>query len=206
MKKIAPHMKTNKTLILCSCDHSIKYNPEAFKSQGFDDVITTDQLCGQDMDVAVAALTQRDQVVFACEQQARVFEQLTEELQVENALQASLDLIDLRDRAGWTGADEQTKHVEAKQLALLADATLDRPGTKVREVASNGTCLIIAKDASVLSFAETLGEELAVTCVLEQHRHKRYALQHTMTSLSATFSLYPGGSARLMWSSINFQH
>jgi ferredoxin len=168
MKKIAPHMKTNKTLILCSCDHSIKYNPEAFKSQGFDDVITTDQLCGQDMDVAVAALTQRDQVVFACEQQTRVFEQLTEELQVENALQASLDLIDLRDRAGWTGADEQTKHVEAKQLALLADATLDRPGTKVREVASNGTCLIIAKDASVLSFAETLGEELAVTCVLEQ--------------------------------------
>jgi hypothetical protein len=168
MKKIAPHMKTNKTLILCSCDHSIKYNPEAFKSQGFDDVITTDQLCGQDMDVAIAALTQRDQVVFACEQQARVFEQLTEELQAENALQASLDLIDLRDRAGWTGADEQTKHVEAKQLALLADATLDRPGTKVREVASNGTCLIIAKDASVLSFAETLGEELAVTCVLEQ--------------------------------------
>lgn len=106
--------------------------------------------------------------MFACEQQARIFEQLTEELQAENALQASLDLIDLRDRAGWTGANEKPKQVEAKQLALLADATLDRPGTKVREVASNGTCLIIAKDASVLSFAETLGEELAVTCVLEQ--------------------------------------
>ncbi len=161
-------MKTDKTLILCSCDHSIKYNSEAFKARGFDDVITTDQLCGQDMDVAVAALTQRDQVVFACEQQARTFEQLTEELHAENALQASLDLIDLRDRAGWTGPDEKIKQVEAKQLALLADATLDRPGTKVREVASNGTCLIIANDASVLSFAETLGEELAVTCVLEQ--------------------------------------
>ena len=84
-------------------------------------------LCGQDMDVAVAALTQRDQVVFACEQQARIFEQLTEELHAENALQASLDLIDLRDRAGWTGPGEKIKQVEAKQLALLADATLDRP-------------------------------------------------------------------------------
>ena len=168
MKKIVSHMKTDKTLVLCSCDHSIKYNSEAFKAGGFDDVITTDQLFGQDMDVAVAALTQRDQVVFACEQQARTFEQLTEELHAENALQASLDLIDLRDRAGWTGPDEKIKQVEAKQLALLADATLDRPGTKVREVASNGTCLIIANDASVLSFAETLGEELAVTCVLEQ--------------------------------------
>ena len=51
-------MKSDKTLILCSCDNSITYVPEAFKSQGFDDVICTDQLCGSDLDVAVAALTQ----------------------------------------------------------------------------------------------------------------------------------------------------
>lgn len=167
-KNSPTNMKTNKTLILCSCDNSLKYDPEAFKSQGFDDVILTDQLCGNDLDVAVAALTQRDQVVFACEQQSQIFEQLTEELHAENALKASLDLIDLRDRAGWTAQNEKESVVEAKQLALLADATLDRPGTKAREVTSSGTCLIIAKDASVLSFAETLGEELAVTCVLEK--------------------------------------
>ncbi len=160
-------MKTNKTLILCSCDKSLRYDPDSFKNQGFDDVICTDQLCGSDLDVAVAALTQRDQVVFACEQQAQVFEQLIEELQAENALQASLDLIDLRDRAGWTGHDENAKEVEAKQLALIADASLQRPGTKAREINSAGTCLIIAKDASVLTFADSLGEELAVTCVLE---------------------------------------
>lgn len=160
-------MKTNKTLILCSCDKSVRYDPEPFKNQGFDDVICTDQLCSSDLDVAVAALTQRDQVVFACEQQAQVFEQLTEELQAENALQASLDLIDLRDRAGWTGHDENAREVEAKQLALIADASLQRPGTKAREINSAGTCLIIAKDASVLTFADSLGEELAVTCVLE---------------------------------------
>ena len=160
-------MKTNTTLVLCRCDSSLKYNPEAFKGHGFDDVIVTDQLCGNDLDVAVAALTQRDQVVFACEQQAQIFEQLTEELSAENALKASLDLIDLRDRAGWTATDEKDALIEAKQLALLADATLDRPGTAAREVTSSGTCLIIAKDSSVLPFAETLGEELAVTCVLE---------------------------------------
>jgi len=160
-------MKTNKTLILCSCDKSLRYDPDSFKNQGFDDVICTDQLCSSDLDVAVAALTQRDQVVFACEQQAQVFEQLTEELQAENALQASLDLIDLRDRAGWTGHDENAREVEAKQLALIADASLQRPGTKAREINSAGTCLIIAKDASVLTFADSLGEELAVTCVLE---------------------------------------
>ena len=81
-------MKSDKTLILCSCDNSITYVPEAFKSQGFDDVICTDQLCGSDLDVAVAALTQRGQVVFACEQQAQIFEQLTEELQSEQSLKA----------------------------------------------------------------------------------------------------------------------
>jgi ferredoxin len=160
-------MKNNTTLVLCRCDSSLKYNPEAFKGHGFDDVIVTDQLCGNDLDVAVAALTQRDQVVFACEQQAQIFEQLTEELTTENALKASLDLIDLRDRAGWTATDEKDALIEAKQLALLADATLDRPGTAAREVTSSGTCLIIAKDSSVLPFAKTLGEELAVTCVLE---------------------------------------
>ena len=159
-------MKTNKTLVLCSCDKSISYDPDKFKPQGFDDVICTDQLCGNDLDVAVAALTEREQVVFACEQQARVFEDLTEELQSEEALKASLDLIDLRDRAGWTGANENATWVQAKQLALIADATLERPGTKIREINSAGTCLIIGKDDSVLPFAETLGQELAVTCVL----------------------------------------
>ena len=167
-KNSPTNMKSNKTLILCRCDNSLKYDPEVFKRQGFDDVILTDQLCGNDLDVAVAALTQRDQVVFACEQQSQIFEQLTEELQAENAMKASLDLIDLRDRAGWTAEGEKESVIEAKQLALLADATLDRPGTKAREVTSSGTCLIVAKNSSVLSFAETLGEELAVTCVLEQ--------------------------------------
>ena len=44
-------MKTNTTLILCRCDGSLNYNREAFESHGFDDVIVTDQLCGNDLDV-----------------------------------------------------------------------------------------------------------------------------------------------------------
>ena len=106
-------MKTNTTLILCRCDGSLKYNREAFESYGFDDVIVTDQLCGNDLDVAVAALTEREQVVFACEQQAQIFEQLTEELSAENALKSSLVLIDLRDRAGWTAKNEKDGLIEA---------------------------------------------------------------------------------------------
>ena len=99
---------------MCRCDGSLKYNPEAFESQGFDDVIVTDQLCGNDLDVACRRTDlEREQVVFACEQQAQIFEQLTEELSAENALKASLDLIDLRDRAGWTAKDEKDGLIEA---------------------------------------------------------------------------------------------
>ena len=161
-------MKQNKTLVLCSCDKTLNYNVDSFKNEGFDDVILTDQLCESDLDIAVAALSQKEQVVFACEQQANIFDRICDELRDKDSLTGSLGLIDLRDRAGWSKATENPLHIEAKQKALLADAQLDRPGTKVREVSSGGTCLIIAKNESILEFASILGEELAVTCVLEE--------------------------------------
>ena len=161
-------MKQNKTLVLCSCDKTLNYNVDSFKNEGFDYVILTDQLCDSDLDIAVAALSQKEQVVFACEQQANIFDRICDELRDKDSLTGSLGLIDLRDRAGWSKATENPLHIEAKQKALLADAQLDRPGTKVREVSSGGTCLIIAKNESILEFAGILGEELAVTCVLEE--------------------------------------
>jgi ferredoxin len=145
----------------------MQYDADAFTQFGFDDVVMTNQLCGNDLDVAINTLSDTRDVVFACEQQAQVFEQVQHELNQASKLNASLALLDLRDRAGWTEANASNQHITAKQLALIADAQLERPGTPVREITSAGTCLIIAKDASVLPMAAQLGEELAVTCVLE---------------------------------------
>ena len=78
----------------------------------------------------LSPLAEREQVVFACEQQAQIFEQLTEELSADNALKASLGLIELRDRAGWTAKNEKDALIEAKQLALLADTYLMNPARK----------------------------------------------------------------------------
>ena len=39
IKRNPTTMKTSTTLILCRCDGSLKYNPEVFEGQGFDDVI-----------------------------------------------------------------------------------------------------------------------------------------------------------------------
>lgn len=167
-KKHSPDMtKPMKTLVLCSCDQSIPYQTQAFENQGFDQIIAVNQLCGQDLDVAVAALKADQAVVFACEQQRTVFEQLQSDLDAIHEAEATLDLIDLRDRAGWTRADANPTQVTAKQLALVKDAMLERPGTPVKDITSQGTCLVIAKDAQAISLAEQLGEELAVTLVLE---------------------------------------
>jgi len=130
-------------------------------------VITVDQLCGSDLDVAIKQLTEMQDVVFACEQQRAVFEQLQSELEDEQAAHASLNLLDLRDRAGWTAPGSDSKAITAKQLALLEDAKLERPGTPSRDVVSTGTCLIIGQGEEALKLAESLGDELAVTVVLE---------------------------------------
>ncbi len=159
--------ETAKTLVLCTCDKTLKYKTKSFENQDFDHVIQVDQLCGNDLDVAIQQLSQEQNVVFACEQQHAVFEQLQSELAAASELRSSLSLLDLRDRAGWTRGDQDTTYVTAKQLALLDDAKLERPGTPVRDVVSQGTCLVIARDESILPFAEALGEELAVTVVLE---------------------------------------
>lgn len=157
-----------KTLVLCNCDQTLDYNAETFKNRNFDRVLVTNQLCGNDLDVAAQTLSEAGDVVFACEQQAQVFEQLQAELHDTDQLNASLALLDLRDRAGWSAADADPAQITAKQHALIADAQLQRPGTPVREIQSQGTCLIIAPDASALPLAEQLGDELAVTCVLQQ--------------------------------------
>lgn len=155
-----------KTLVLCTCDKTIPYQAKAFANRGFDQVITVDQLCGGDLDVAVKQLTENQDVVFACEQQRAIFEQLQDELAEEDALGAALSLLDLRDRAGWTAPGTDVKTITAKQLALLDDAKMDRPGTPSREIVSTGTCLIIGQDERALTLAESLGDELAVTVVL----------------------------------------
>ena len=160
-------MDEPKKLVLCSCDKTINYQAKAFSDRGFDEIILVDQLCGTDLNIAIRELSKTQEVVFACEQQAHIFEQLTGELTSEDGLKASLSLLDLRDRAGWTAKGQDQDLVTAKQIALLEDAKLQRPGTPVKEVTSIGTCLIIGKDGSALKIAEALGQELAVTCVLE---------------------------------------
>ncbi len=146
-------------LLLCSCEGSMQIDPEsAARALGGPEVKTAQRLCTGDLDVATAALQGEGITLVACGQMASLFEDLADELGAPDQLATA----DIRDRAGWT----EDKTAFAKQAALLADAALPGPATPTKDVASEGTCLILGAPEVALAAADALADTLAVTALL----------------------------------------
>lgn len=147
-------------LLLCSCEGTMAVDAAtAEAATGAASVKMCQALCTVDLDVAAAALREDGATMIACGQQAAMFEDLFEEIDAPGALITT----DIRDRAGWT-AD---KSAHPKQAALLAEAKLDRPPTPMKEILSEGVCMILGSGDAVLGAARKLADRLAVTCLLE---------------------------------------
>jgi ferredoxin len=146
-------------LLVCDCARSMKLKPaELSEALGASSVKACHALCRADSGVAEKALASGDLVLIACEQEAAFFRDMAEDACASDRLVTA----DIRDRAGWTADGDAT----AKQAALLADAALDRPATPVRDVTSEGVCLVIGAGEAALAAARRLAELLDVTCVL----------------------------------------
>ena len=155
----------NRTLLLCRCGDSMKVDPKSAKeSLNASSVIETDFLCTQNLSVAEKELLSNNQVIIACEQQAALFKEMCNEIEFEKKITTDLINIDIRDRAGWT----EDKNAFAKQAALLSEIDLETPETPIKEIVSEGVCLILGKDDVALDLALKLSNELAVTVLLEQ--------------------------------------
>ena len=138
-------------LLLCSCEGSMSVDAEtASKALGGVDVKTTTALCTTDLDIASTTLQADGTTLIACGQMSALFEELADEV----GAGPRLATVDIRDRAGWT--DDAEAH--AKQAALLAEAVLPRPETPVREIVSEGTCLILGRADIILPAAERLAD------------------------------------------------
>ncbi len=117
-------------------------------------------LCTHQLEHAQKALAEGDEVIVACQQEAPVFEALAE------AMDAPVPLfVDIRDRAGWS--DEGGK-AAPKMAALLAGALTPLRPAPVRDISSEGMCLILGHPDTVLPVAERLADDLAVTCLLTE--------------------------------------
>ncbi|MFK7870581.1 MAG: 4Fe-4S binding protein [Roseobacter sp.] len=147
-----------KQLLLCDCLGTQSVDAQALagaSGRACGRVFT--EACGAQVDDAAKLIAQRGTMV-ACQQQARFFEDLADEIDAE------IDgFVDIRDRAGWS---DQADHAGPKMAALLAEASLPQPREKSIDIISHGTCLIIGPEEVATDAADILSDTLAVTVLL----------------------------------------
>ncbi|WP_299044736.1 4Fe-4S binding protein [uncultured Tateyamaria sp.] len=147
-----------KSLITCDCLGTQAIDAEGLsQATGLDVLPPCSALCTAQLDRAQAAL-ERGDAVFCCTQEARVFEELAEGLDLP-----APPTLDLRDRAGWS--DDAAPKLP-KMSALIADAMLPSEPEKTLDVVSEGLCLILGPAAVAIDAAEQLKDHLGVTVLL----------------------------------------
>ncbi|WP_068114576.1 4Fe-4S binding protein [Tropicimonas marinistellae] len=148
-----------KTLITCDCLGSSPIDADSLsEATGLEVKRPCTALCTTQIDRAATALTNGD-AIFCCEQEARVFDELALELNVDPAPK-----LDLRDRAGWSA---DTASALPKMSALVAESLLPAAPDKTIDIVSEGLCLIIGAPDVALSAADQLKDHLGVTVLLE---------------------------------------
>ncbi|WP_205410805.1 4Fe-4S dicluster domain-containing protein [Salaquimonas pukyongi] len=146
-------------LILCNCLESQTIDPGKLEeATGIACSRVHHALCMEQSLLAAKAIKAGGAII-ACQQERHFFEELADELDAEMP-----DFVDLRDRAGWS---QDERPVAPKMAALVADAMLEIPPTKVRDVESAGLCLILGDTAVALGAARQLCDVLNVTVLLE---------------------------------------
>ena len=155
-------MATIDRLLLCSCEGSMSLDPETARAAvGAAAVVSTQALCMDEAEQAVAAFGEAGNTLIACGQMQNLFNELFDDVNADNDQSRGLIFADIRDRAGWTNDG----NANAKQAALLADAMLDRPATPVRDILSEGTVMVLGNEAA-LHAADRLADSMAVTVLL----------------------------------------
>lgn len=148
-------------LILCDCLGSQSIDSDKLcAATGFSAETVMTDACGTQIEKTAKALSGEDQVMIACQQQARLFTELAEEIGAPSPA-----FVDIRDRAGWS---ESGENPSAKMAALVAEAALPAPTEKTLDIISAGTCLVIGDDDTALQAAQNLSGTLAVTLLMPE--------------------------------------
>ncbi|WP_439155936.1 4Fe-4S binding protein [Yoonia sp.] len=149
---------TTKQLIICDCLGSQAIDAAAIENAtGLTCSKLHSALCTQQSENAAQAMG-RGNVMIACQQEQARFTEIAAEIGAELPV-----FVDLRDRAGWSG-DKSSQ--APKMAALAAEAALRTADPKVRDVTSDGVCLIIGAGDVALQAAQKLQDALSVTLLL----------------------------------------
>ncbi|SIS96797.1 4Fe-4S dicluster domain-containing protein [Roseivivax lentus] len=144
-----------KRLLICDCLGSQHLDPATLATAtGLEVGRVHRALCQEEAEATAKALAEGE-VLIACQQESAFFEMLAEELGVD-----APGFVDLRDRAGWS---DEGARAAPKQAALAAEALIEVPPARSRDVTSEGTCFILGDGTAAFETAATLADQLAVT-------------------------------------------
>ncbi|MCB2018205.1 MAG: 4Fe-4S binding protein [Hydrogenophaga sp.] len=130
------------TTLICNCNQTIPLDPKAL-GQALDEVLTPHTtLCRRDAPAFQKACRSRDELVVACTQESRLFNELSEQTEGAVPLQERpIRFFNLRETGGW---GREARQATPKMAALLAAAGLPDPEpVPVVTYRSEGRLLII---------------------------------------------------------------
>ena len=158
--EITPKMKINgKTVLLCDCEGTMSLDGAALAKAcgGEGELAINNHLCRVQMERFQASLDDGAPLIVACTQEAPLFS----EVAAEEAPDAALGFVNIRERAGWSEGD-----ATAKIAALLNEAAMDVALSPTITLTSSGRCLIYGAGDQALAVAGQLTNRLEVTLLL----------------------------------------
>ena len=121
---------TKKTLV-CSCNQTMPLDvSQIAKGLGLEakDLSLSNALCRQEIGTFIGASQGSDEIVLACTQEKRLFEEVASEQ--EKPLVAPIKFVNIRETGGWSA---EAKSAMPKIAALLAKASLPDPDPVLRK-------------------------------------------------------------------------
>lgn len=141
--------------LICNCNKTQPLNPQALGTALNETLTEHTALCRREIGAFVEAMSAGDEVVVACTQESRLFQ----EVAAQNPAIAAVPMrfVNIRETGGWS---KDAKQATPKMAALLALARLPQPEpVPTVTYQSAGRVLVIGP----LDHAETLAAELADT-------------------------------------------
>lgn len=147
--------------LICNCEKTMALDPARLPA--LDGKPLFSHLCRTQVEAFEAALATGEPLLVGCTQEAPLFQ----EIAGEQAADADIAFVNIRERAGWCSKDSDP---HAKIAALLAEAMLEPEPAPLRTVESDGLCLVYGSGQTALEAARRLEGRLSVTLLLSDAR------------------------------------
>jgi ferredoxin len=150
------------TTLICNCNQTMPLDPKALGQALDEDLNLHTTLCRRDAPAFQKACRSRDDLVVACTQESRLFNELS--AQTEGAVDLDvrpIRFVNIRETGGW---GREAKQATPKMAALLAAARLPEPEpVPTVSYTSEGRLLIIGPLERAEALAALVSDALDVT-------------------------------------------